>query len=107
MIIRDADSAALRQFYGYVPRCRAWVAEEDGRIVAVAGYKVQNGAVRVFADLNDEIRRHPVKMVRCGRKLMAEARAKHMPVYVEVDKYVPRSREFLEHLGFREWQTHQ
>lgn len=102
MIVRDATADTLRAFYGRAMRCRAWVAIDGDRVVAAAGFKVENGRVHVFADLGPEIRRHPIKMLRCGRRLMAEARAKGMPVAATADPNVPRSREFLERLGFVE-----
>ncbi len=102
MIIERATAATLRAFYGEVRRCHAWVAREGERVVAVAGYRVANGGVHVFASLNDEIRRYPKMMVRCGRELVAEARSKGMPVHVTANFDTPRSREFLEHLGFKE-----
>ena len=102
MIVVDATREMKRQFYGYVPRCRAWAAVEGDRVVAMAGYKVDNARVHVFADLSDEIRRHPIKMVRTGRLLVQEALTKNMPVQVIADQSVPRSREFLLRLGFEE-----
>jgi hypothetical protein len=102
MKIVDATAEHMREFYGYVPRARAWVAIEDDKVVAIAGYKFDNGRVHVFAELNDEIRKHPIKMVRTGRELVAEVRSKGMPILVLADRSVPRSKEFLEHLGFKE-----
>jgi hypothetical protein len=104
MRIMDATANQLRQFYGYVPRVRAWVAVEYDRVVAVAGYRFEPGRIVVFADLNDEIRRHPVKMLKTGRALVAEAKRKGMPIYVKADLTVPRSKEFLERIGFMEPQ---
>ena len=102
MIIERATTADIRQFYGAAFRCHAWVAKEGERVVAVAGYKIANAGVHVFAALNDEIRRYPKMMMRCGRELVREARGKGMPVHVIADYATPRSREFLERLGFKE-----
>jgi hypothetical protein len=102
MMIVDGTAAHLRAFYGYVPRGRFWVALEGERVVATAGYKIDKGRVHVFACLNDEIRRHPIKMMRCGRALMREASAKSMPVYALADESVPRSGAFLERLAIKE-----
>ena len=102
MIIVDAKAEHLRAFYGRVPRGRYWVALEGDRVVAAAGYKIDQGRVHVFADLNDEIRRHPIKMVRCGRALVREAASKGMPVFALPDDQVPRSKEFLERIAMKE-----
>jgi hypothetical protein len=102
MRIEDGTAATLREFFGHVPRGRYWVAIDGERVVAAAGYKFDQGRVHVFASLTDEIRRYPIKMVRCGRKIMEEACSKGMPVHVLADQSVPRSREFLLHLGFEE-----
>lgn len=101
-MIVDAKADHLRAFYGYVPRGRYWVALDGERVVAVAGFKIDQGRVHVWASLNDEIRRHPVKMMRCARQLMREASAKGMPVYAVPDDRVPRSREFLERIAMKE-----
>ena len=98
-IIRPSNEQ-LRKFYGYTPRCEAWAAVDGERVVAVAGFNIRGGECWLFADLNAEMRRNPIKMVRCGREIVRTAAMTGLPVRVCARYDTPRSMEFLQHLGF-------
>lgn len=77
---------------------RAWVAELDGRVIAVAGYYIDGGAAVVFSDMKDEMYDFPVTIVREARAFMARL---PVPAACSASPRVRGAGRFLRRLG---WQ---
>ena len=73
MKIRAARQSDIVEFHGHaLPHgARAWVAEDDGKIVAVAGYYI-TGPKMVWSEIKDEMRDYPVSIFRFARFLMGQ-----------------------------------
>lgn len=75
---------------------RARVAEQDGRIVAVLGYYVQDGIARVFSEV-----REPLPKMTIWREAAAMMARIKVPAVCLADRDHPGSCRLLERLG---WQ---
>ena len=83
------------------PTVKAWLAEKDGRIIALFGLSLQRGRWVVFCDLLEEARNYKMTIMRCGKRLMSEARAMNLRyVYAEADANEPGAVKWLQSLGF-------
>ena len=99
--IRWATAADLDRFYGErVPMTvRARVAELEGEIIAVFGWRMVGGRALVFSELSEAARRFPMSIVRETRKLMSELGS--VPAICIADPGEPTAAKFLRVLG---WQ---
>jgi len=91
-------------WYGEPPprTVRAFAFVEGGRILGIAGLIPANGFMMLFSDLSEEARRGARELLRTGRKLLAHAGARGLPVYATPAPEVEAAPRFLERLGFRQ-----
>ena len=83
------------------PSVVAWCAEIDGRIIALAGFALFMGRWYAFADLPEEIRPHKMLIMRWGKRIMAEARARGIKyIYAESAAEEKKAVAWLKSLGF-------
>lgn len=68
--VRHATAGDMLDFYGRAPpyAVRAWVAEEDGKVLGVAGYHLEAGCAVVFSDRRGGIPR--MTIWREAKKMM-------------------------------------
>lgn len=84
--------------------CRAFSVVEDERVLAIAGYYLENGCAVIFAGIKPEAKEragYARAVLRYGRELMREVEALGVPVNAEADSKVEGSATLLKHLGFQ------
>lgn len=82
---------------------RAWVAELDGKVIAIGGVAYTRNVAIVFLEHEDgePLKRWPLFMHRTCRKMLADVLAgERRPVYSEEGR-TPTARRWLRRLGFR------
>lgn len=100
-IIREATARDVEAFYGWPhPRSmRAFVADLDGRPIAIAGLAYQPyGPPFLFSEMKPEMRRFPKAIVR-GARTMLDA-MKGVPAFAVASTKEPRAAKLLARLGF-------
>lgn len=81
---------------------RGLVAVDGDEVAGFAGiYRREDGLI-MFAELGPKVIANPRLMVRAYRKLLDWVREARMPVRSLADENIPKSAQFLEHLGFRQ-----
>ena len=86
---------------GAGPTIKGIAALLDGRVIAIAGFRLVQGKVWVvFCDLTDEARPLKVTMHRTALKLMAEAKTQHRRILAVCDEREPTAPRWLKRLGF-------
>lgn len=107
MIIRPAKMADIERFTDHSPKptVRAWVGEEDGEILGVAGFALIYGRWFGFCDITAEGRKHKIAVLRAARRAMEEFKATTNAryIYVNVDRDEENSVKWLTSLGFKRW----
>jgi len=78
--------------------CRAWVAEDNGKILAEFGVYQLNGRW-CFAGITDEMKATPVRLVRLARAWLSD-QTKSEYLFAAADPDIPGSDRFLEVIGF-------
>jgi hypothetical protein len=76
--------------------------DDDGKAHGIAGFYVDHAAVRavMFAEMDDEVRGHPMLVARVGRALVDVAASMQLPLHASADPMIARSGEYLRFLGF-------
>ena len=122
VVVRPATKEDIDTFSDMTgkPTTKAFVAELDGRIIALWGIALVRGRWFVFCDLTEESRPYKMTMMRAGKRLIAEARRSGIQyIYADADTNEPGSIAWLHSLGFildprsqhfyrwsaREWQN--
>jgi N-acetylglutamate synthase-like GNAT family acetyltransferase len=102
MNFRPATLDDLIAFNGRRPEMtmRAFVAEEDGKVLATGGTYYSGGSMVVFCDLGDEIRKSPKSILKGAKYVMEKVRQMGVPVVALCSKTEPTAPGFLNHLGF-------
>ena len=103
MNIRPATRADFVSFSGRPPEmaARAYVAELDGDILALAGIYYCAGVAIAFCEMDDAMRQHRKSIMRGARLVMREVIASmRMPVFAICSKREPNAPAFLSRLGF-------
>lgn len=103
MNIRPATAEDLQAVDGMAPArtCRALVAEESGRTLAIFGIYPMNTRYVMFSHATDEFRRNKRRVVmgiRAMQSLIASRPA--MPLLAYADPEIPGSDVLLKHMGF-------
>lgn len=103
MNIRPATAEDLRAIDGTAPSrtCRALVAEESGRTLAVFGIYPMNTRYVMFSHATDEFRKNKRRVVagiRAMRALIGSRPA--MPLLAHADPDIKGSDVLLKHMGF-------
>lgn len=98
--VRAARPSDFEAFYGRrLPYTAwAWVAEQDGEVIGIAGYYVRDGWVQAFADMDDAMRMWPGTIMREAKKFMARLKSPAACIASPAEK---NAAGFLEHLGWR------
>ena len=79
---------------------RGFMAVRDGKVLGIGGVVLNSSSYCMFANLSDDMRKDKRSMVMAYRKMKELARACHCPVFAEADENIPKSVEFLNHIGF-------
>jgi hypothetical protein len=107
--IVPATQAMIDKLYGKpIPRtARAIAVVEGGEVLGVGGVYVEGGRQVVFAGMTDaarsDLRKHTKVLLRAARDVMDIAAQRRLQIFALADPQVPKSREFLEHLGFEQY----
>lgn len=104
VILRKATREDIERFSDMPvkPSARAYVAEQNGEIIALYGLAFIGGRWFAFCDLKPEARLHKIKMVRAGKQLIADAYRDGIRfIYAQVDKSEANSTRWLSSLGFK------
>lgn len=84
-------------------RSYAYVAEDDGKVIAAGGFAILNsGAAQMFLHAEPEaIEKHRMLACRMARRVIAEAKKRGFyRIVAECDFDRPKAKRFLEWLGF-------
>lgn len=103
MNLRPATAADFIAFAGAPPKMltRAYVAELDGRVLAVGGLYYDSGVAFAFCEISDEMRTHRKAIMRGARLVMdVVIRTMGTPVYAICSRREPNAPAFLTRLGF-------
>lgn len=84
------------------PTAKAWAGELDGRLIALAGFAMQNGRWVAFCDLTEDARPHKMTIMRTAKRIMKEAKAMGIRyLYAEASPHEENAVRWLTSLGFR------
>lgn len=101
--IVNATSEMLSQFENHPKTVRAIAAVEGDKVLGIAGFYPQNGALVLCAYIADEARKemnkHKRTLIQCARKLIGMT--KGMPLLAHADPEIEGSEVLLRHLGFQ------
>jgi hypothetical protein len=101
--IRPATRDDVLQWYGNVPATmRAIVAEDDGRVLGIAGLASVGGGLQAFSEIDDALRGHRLFLARAAiafRGLLAETPGAIVAICSQCEPTAPR---LLSWLGFEQ-----
>jgi hypothetical protein len=80
---------------------RAWVLEENDKLIGLVGFAVVSDRWYAFFDITDELRKHKTFMVRAAKKLMQAAKDQGIKyLYCDIDWCEPTAFNLVTYLGF-------
>jgi hypothetical protein len=103
VIIRPATADDIATFSDLPskPSIRAWVAEQDGKLLGMGGVVFSQGRWLAFVDLTDDLRPHKIAIARTAIRFLAECRRSGIRfIYAEADTKEPGASRWLTSLGF-------
>lgn len=102
MNIRPATADDCKRFWGSETpvSMRAFVAEQDGVVMAVAGLAFMSSGIMAFSDQSPEMPPHAMTAMRMAKKIIGVMQDIKSPVYCTADKTKPNACSFLERIGF-------
>ena len=104
VVVRPATREDIDAFSGItegMPTTKAFVAELDGRIIALWGIALTHGRWFAFCDLTEEARPYKMTMMRAGKRLIAEARRVGIKyIYAEASPVETGAVAWMHSLGF-------
>lgn len=103
MIIRRATAEDIATFSSLEnkPTILAWVGEEDGKIVGIAGFAFSKGRWFGFCDATERARKHKIMFARAAIRAMEEMKSMGVKyIYADLDRYEPGAERWLRSLGF-------
>lgn len=102
--VRAAKAADIEAWHGKSLQhtVRAWVAEEDGEVIGMAGYYLPGGPPIVFSDMREGMKRHRKAILKEARRVMSEVR---QPMFAMASQKEDGSERFLQWLGFVHYKT--
>jgi len=74
----------------------------DGKLVAIAGFRLTGGHVIAFCDLRDEARPWKAAIHRTAVRLIQEAKGRHRRILAICEENEPTAPKWLTRLGFVE-----
>lgn len=106
----------LVEWYGEAgrgPTVKGIAALLDGKLIAVAGFRMSGGLIVAFCDLRDEARPYKAAIHRTAVSLLNGAKARHRRILAVCDNNETTAAKWLTRLGFRptdepevwEWRT--
>ena len=100
--IRAANALDVRSLYdGPAKRSmRAVAVVVDNVPLGLGGIYYEDERAVAFSRMKPELRAYPWAIYKAARLVMDMAQKRGCPLFAVADKSIPRSREFLEHLGF-------
>lgn len=98
--IRPATAEDFEAFYGKAERrtARAYVADLDGKVLAIGGVYYDGANVIAFSSMASEMRQFPLTIMRGARKIMDLVRGR--PCWAVADDGYTNAPRLLERLGF-------
>lgn len=97
---------------GSLPTIKGIAGYADGKLVAIAGFRIFRGEVVAFCDLRDGARPFKKLIHKTALKLMASATKHHRRIVAQCDPNEPTAPSWLRRLGFHhvegdlwEWQA--
>lgn len=103
IIIRPATAEDIAAFSDLEnkPSVRAWVAEQDGRLIGLGGVALIAGRWIAFCDLTDDIRPHKVAIARTAIRFLRECQQAGIRyIYAEAAPHEPTAIRWMSSLGF-------
>lgn len=102
--IRTATATDIAALYdGPVKRSiRAVVVTVDGVPLGLGGVYYEEDRVIGFARIKADLRAYPFAIYKAALAVMAMIDRRAATVVAVADQCVPRSKQFLEHLGFQQ-----
>lgn len=94
----------LVEWYGETgrgPTVKGVAAFLDGKMIAVAGFRMERGHVIAFCDLRDEARPWKAAMHRTAVRLLTEAKQRHRRIMAICEESEPTAPRWLARLGFK------
>lgn len=101
--IRPATAEDIARFSDMAnkPSIRAWVAEQDGRLLGMGGIALAKGRWFGFVDVTDEMLAHKITLARAAIRFLDEVKRSGVRfIYAEVSPHEPGAGRWLESLGF-------
>lgn len=80
---------------------RAIAAVEDGKVLGVGGIYQTAGNTVIFANLSDELRKRPRKLVEASRIVLRWIEGN---AHAICDPQIKTAQNFLEHYGFQKME---
>lgn len=85
---------------GRGPTFRGIAAFLDGKMIAIAGFRIMRGNVIAFCDLKDEARPFKTAIHRTAIGLLGEAKSRHRRILAVCDANETTAPKWLTRLGF-------
>jgi len=86
---------------GRGPTVKGIAATLDGKLIAIAGFRLTGGHVIAFCDLRDEARPWKAAIHRTAIRLIRDAKARHRRIVALCDENEPTAPRWLSRLGFK------
>jgi len=103
MIIRKATAEDIATFSSLTnkPTILAWVGEENGELLGIAGFALSNGRWFGFCDATARARKHKIAIGRAAKRAMEEMKSMGIKyIYADLDRNEPGAERWLRSLGF-------
>lgn len=103
--IVDLTHAHLVEWYGADgrgPTVKGVAAFLDGKMIAVAGFKITHGHVIAFCDLKPEARPWKAAIHRTAVRALKEAKLRHRRIVAFCEENEPTAAKWLTRLGFEQ-----
>lgn len=99
---KDATQADLIAFYGLKPpfSIKAIVFFLDQALVAIGGWKIENGQYVVFSEIKEGVKVEKATVFRCAQVILKMVSEKGCPMYAATHNH-----KFLGKLGFKPFET--
>lgn len=103
--IVDLTQDHLFEWYGEDgkgPTVKGVAGYVDGKLIAIAGFRIARGHVIAFCDLKPEARAWKAAIHRTAVRLINDAKRRHRRILAVCDEDEPTAPKWLTRLGFKE-----